>query len=293
MATILTWDGQTDYGSNFGNVPPEILETAYVYFKLGDALIDVTTPTGKVLNSAGVLVALKTLATETVVGSKIYNLTRLSQGSYKISFYSNSMVHGLYDLIFSGVGTDAAYNPLTVTGQFLVGFASRTQDLIWRVRHQLEDYDPQFYTLISTASNAWSDESLLMYLQSALNDFNYYPSIITNYSLENIPMYTYVIDGAVIRALQAMAVRENWNTMSYADEWSLAVNRAPFFKELAAQIQAQLNFKLNVLKYQLALYGDGVGVDGAGAVGMAEQSLPFQISRILSWLPNMKNTFGL
>lgn len=289
MATILTFGGQSDSGTTLGQVSPEVLESAYVYFVVGASRVDVTSPKGYIKDSTGTKLALKTLNVETSLGSKEYTLTRLGTGFYSISFYTDRMTHGIYDLCFEGTGSVLPYNPITVTGQFVVGFVSRHQDLIYRTRQQLQDVDPSLYTLISPLINAWTDPSLLGFIEATLNDLNFIPPSSV-FTIDSCPVWSMLVDGAVVKALRAASVRENWNTMSYSDEYNLSISRAPFFKDLAAQMQLELMAKMERYKYWIGLYGD----DGVGsAVSFAEQSLPFQISRVLSWLPGMKNTFGL
>lgn len=298
MVTVLTWGGETRDGVFMEQVSPEVVETVYVYFKYDETLIDPTDPRVKILDPTGTLIEVKTLAAQNPLLSKQYVLTRIGTGLYKFSFYSNSLPHGLYSIVFFGTHptNPTQIGTLTVSGNFQVGFCSREQDLIWRLRDHLEDKDPTLYTLLPPTQHRWDDEHLLIDLQTAMNDINWIPPAApTNWTVATFPNFALLLEGAMVHTLEGAAVIENWNAMQYTDEYALVISRSQQFHQMARDLAVQFNQKAKDFKYYWALYGDGQGgVEGSGiGIGMGSQNLPFQISRVLSFLPNMKNVFGI
>lgn len=287
MAQFMTFGGADSTFEPSAVLQESVFETVYVVFKEGEVFVDPVVPR-VTIKKGGVAVEVKTTSTHPTAFPEAYHLTRLGLGSYKFFFYIDAtLVKGLYDIIFEG--ERANYGTLTISGQFEVGYASRIQDLLVRFRHHLEDVDPSVYLLISNTDYAWTDSSLLVHLQDALNDINQTPPPAT-FSIDAFPYHSMLIEGAMITALRAASVKEKWNTMQYSDELSLVIDRAPFFAQLAQQMETVHRAKVEKWKLWWGFYGsDGGGI----AIGMGSMRVPFQISRVLSWLPGLKNVFGV
>lgn len=286
MADMMVWSPSDAGSGSVGAAPLQVFESVYVTFKNSTGLVDVTNPRVSVRRN-GELVSLKTMGvSETVPGSKNYPLTRIALGNYRFVFYVEGLTSGLHDIQFEGEDGDLT---LKISGKFEVGVVTREFDLIRRLREQLEDVDPSLYQIISKTSKAWSDANLLVYLQDTLNDLNQSPPT-SLYLFGNFPYESLLLLGAKSQALFAASVKETWDTMQYNDELSLVINRAPQFQALAKDAQQLYETRKDRWKQWIGLYGD----NGSGTgIGMGTQTIPFQISRVLSWLPNMQNTFGL
>lgn len=274
-----------------GNLVPEVFESVYVYFRLPDALVDPVNPRVRI-SQAGVNLTIRTLAPLVPPVPLEYSLTRLGTGYYKFIFYPINMPPGLYDIAFMGEDPNPTpnYGTLLVTGSFLMGLVPPEMNLIRALRHKLQDLNPALYTIIDNTKTVWTDENLLSYILETMNEVNQTPSP-SNYTVANFPACSMILDGAYVRALQAAAVLEIWNTMQYSDEISFVIDRAPKLQALAAAVEARYNANRERWKMWWSLYGD----DGSAGTGqwMGETKLPFQIARVLSWLPNMQNTFGI
>lgn len=294
MEGIIYQPGETrDEG--LGRIVPEVFETVYCFFKNETGFVNPTSPRVYVDQGAA-HIALQTLAPETVLGNKEYTLTNVSVGSYKFVFYPSNMSPGLYNIVFLG-GDPAVipnYGTFKVSGGFQVAQVQREFSMIRDLRHRLQDLNPALYTIIDSAKNVWTDENLLVYLSDAMNEINQTPTP-SSYSLSNFPNTSLVLDGAFVRALQAAAVLEIWNTMQYNDEISFVIDRAPKLQALAKDVEGRYNANREKWKLWWSLYGDDGSGQGAAGTGqwMGELKVPFQISRVLSWLPNMKNVFGI
>lgn len=286
MSDMMVWSPSDSRSEGVGVAIPQVYETVIVHFK--DATgqnVDVTDPRVSVSRN-GTILPLKTLAPETAGGSKHYIITKIATGQYRFIFYVEGLEPGLYGIDFRG---GIPGEELHVSGKFEVGVMPREMDLIRRLRHQLEDIDPVLYQIIDNTKKAWTDENLLVYLQDTINDLNQSPPT-TLYSFGTFPYESLLLLGAKYLALFAAATIETWNTMQYSDELSLVINRAPQFQSLAKDAQTTYEARKDRWKQWIGLYGE----NGSGTgIGMGTQTIPFQISRVLSWLPNMKNTFGL
>ena len=279
------WAGDNG-GRTFGGLSAEVFETTYAVFKNpAGAYLDVTLPTVQV-SKDGIPVPLKTLSP--TVGTALYQLNRVSVGMYSFVFYTQGLVPGLYTIVFSGGDPTTApnYGVLTITGGFTLGSVSYELNLVMKLRQQLMDYDPRLYTIIDQNSTVWRDECLLGYLGSALTDINMTPTP-SNFGMVDFPYAGILIDGGYGRALRAASVLEIWNTMTYTDEISFSVDRSQ--KLQAAGDLATKGFFERVDKWKTwwSAYGD----EGGAGTGQwqGENKLPFSISRVLSWLPGMKN----
>jgi hypothetical protein len=89
-------------------------------------------------------------------------------------------------------------------------------------------------------------------------------------------------------ALRSRAVLEIFNKMSYSDSQSLNIDRMPQLEATAAAEYREWVDQMTKWKMWFAIYGSG-----KSAAGMGTTTIPLQVSRALSMLPNMSQTFSI
>lgn len=206
---------------------------------------------------------------------------------YKFTFFTTGLTPGLYNIQFTG-RLNPTLGDMTETGQFIIGYVSAMQGMIDILRDTLYDFNPNLYQLMS-ANRVWSDTNLLNYLQLSMSQINSVPTP-TSFTMATFPFPGLMISLAKSHALTSRAVLEVFNQMQYSDVLSLSIQRPEALKSLAADERTMVLEMVKNWKAWESLYGD----TGAGAgMGFGESKIPFQIARVLSFLPNMKNTFGI
>lgn len=206
---------------------------------------------------------------------------------YKFTFYTTGLTPGLYNIQFTGL-LNPLIGDITETGQFIIGYVSAMQGMVDILRDALYDFNPNLYQLMS-ANRVWSDTNLLHFLQLSMSQINSVPTP-TEFTIATFPFPGLAISLAKSHALTSRAVLEVFNQMQYSDVLSLSIQRPEALKSLAADERTMALKMIADWKSWESLYGD----TGAGpGIGFGESKIPFQISRVLSFLPNMKNTFGV
>jgi hypothetical protein len=293
MQAIMWGSAGADPFNSIPQVLPELVYPVFNYFKVKDSYLNVNSPRVSVKKD-GVLLQLTTIHPEVSPGSRQYIILPVgdSAGHYKFEFMVAGMSPGMYDIIFEGEDpTPGGYGPLVVTGGFVVGWVTRLKELVYRLRDRLFDFDPTLYQLMDQ-KQVWTDNGLMLALQSAIDTINIFP-VASRFTIETFPHPGLVIEGGYANALMSRSVLEVFNTMSYSDGHSLQIARSAELRGLAQQAEADFKQLAKSYKDWWSLYGDD-NLDASGVgIGMGSQSIPLQISRILSWMPNMSNTFGI
>ena len=207
-------------------------------------------------------------------------------GTLQFTFSLHTLEPGLYDFISEGlIGTRRT----RCTGQFQILEVTRTKYLITHLRKRLFDFDASLYQ-IEAPTKVFPDDLLHSFLLDSMSRFNSNPPG-TSFTLEAQPgdIADLLITGGWIYALKSRAVLEIFNTMQYSDGISLNIDRGPKFQALAVSQEQMWREDLKRYKMWHTLYGRHRG----GAVGMGTVTLPLQISRVLSLLPNLSQTFGI
>jgi hypothetical protein len=114
------------------------------------------------------------------------------------------------------------------------------KDLIHKLRAMLKDIPKENIRSLNTLLEAqrgqrWSDEILLIYIQTAVADINAEPPF-TVFTTNNVPIswHACVLTGALIFALLAEAIAQNGEAFSYADNGiSLNINLATGYQSIA------------------------------------------------------------
>jgi hypothetical protein len=250
----------------------------FVYFHdQNDALVDVTTPSCVVTRAKDNV--------NVVTGTP----TRLSIGYYQYSFYAGAFDAGLYDITFTGAyGTIS----LVVKGQMGLQEITVLQSFINDVRYNLYEVDSTWLGYqLDSPTKYWTEEMIYRALNHTLMITNEHPPMITSWTFASIPCPGLLIAGATAECLLQRARLEDANSYSYTDAGkTLNIQRGQFYRQMAEEWNRQFR-------------GVG-GVNGGGVVGfkyayrpkivaVGSQRLPFKVLRPLSFLPGMKNIFGV
>lgn len=206
---------------------------------------------------------------------------------YEFKFTTDGLQPGLYSLKFTS-DLSATIKDIHVTGQFVVGYVTCLDSYIGFVRDALYDFNPKLYELMR-AQRIWSDENIRKNVALGIMDVNGVPNP-TSFTLDSWPFPNWVIDFAVARALRSREVLEIFNRMSYADVLSLNIDRPGALEALGKAKHDETLAAVKDWKAYWNLFGDDSGWPG---MAFGETKIPLQISRVLSYLPNMSNTFGV
>lgn len=162
------------------------------------------------------------------------------------------------------------------------GFLSRQHEFLEDVRYRLYDFNPELYRL-DEPQFMWPTTQLWRFLNQGLNKINQTGPMLTNFTMDNVVCTELVKDYAVCMALKARGVLENFNQFKFSDGVGLDWNRAqPLFSSAANDYNTLLE---EIKKFKLAFR--------PRAIASGSQRLPFRVLRPLSFLPNMKNVFGI
>jgi len=212
--------------------------------------------------------------------------TVVATGELSFTFSLHTLEAGLHDVISEGT---IGGKQTRCVGQFNISFVSRTAYLIQHLRRRLFDIDPNLYQIEETGT-LFPNNLIHSYLQDAMSRINSTPPG-TVFTLEQQPgdIQDLLVTGGWIYALKSRAVLEIFNTMQYSDGISLAIDRGPKLQALALSQESMWREDVKRYKNWHTLFGRHRG----GAVGMGTVTIPIQISRVLSLLPNLSQTFGL
>jgi len=169
----------------------------------------------------------------------------------------------------------------TAPGQ--AGYIDKKYEMLQDVRYRLFDFDPTKYRL-DDETFIWVTGQLNSFLQQALNRVNQTPPRLTNLSFEDQVLPTELVkDWTVFYALKSRAILENFNAFQFSDGVSLTYERAS--KLFQASDGTFSNIDTATQRWKRAYR--------PRAIGFGTSRLPFRVLRPLSFLPNMKNVFGI
>jgi hypothetical protein len=169
MTAFLTFGGAPNNGAQPGGVGANVYETITVNFLGQDntTLTSVVNPTVRVENEAGVKTNLQSLNLPISGQPGYFMPTPVAAGQYNFSFSTSNFDAGLYDFISTGKLPNG--HTITLKGQFIISYVSKTQMFIGRLRKRLFDIDPNLY-LLDEPRLMFSDDLLLKYLSSCVAD---------------------------------------------------------------------------------------------------------------------------
>lgn len=204
-------------------------------------------------------------------------------GLYQITFLTNAMRAGLYNVYFTGFNPLDNNRSLLVRGQFGLGELSRVQDYINRTRQGLMDDHPEDYRLDEPVKQ-WTAQQLFSYARDVVDRINMTGPRITDYILESFPpgLDELVITGMKIWALYARSRLEKANEMNYSDQHTLNISRADFYKNLADALYR--DWLAAIIAFKKATPPTPMGI--------RSQRLPFRVFRVLGLLPNSQSIFS-
>ena len=290
MSEFAVFGGATSHDTRPGNVSAQVYEKITINFfgTDNDTLTSVTTPLVHIEIEGVVNTALVSLNIPWPSQPGYFMPTSVGAGQYDFTFSTYNLDAGLYDFVATGGLPNG--QTVTLKGQFIISYVSKTKMFIERLRKRLFDIDSNLY-LLDEPRRIFSDDLLLEYLNSACSELNSTPPSATHFSLENTGGFDIddlYIRGGWIKALRSRAVLETFNKLSYSDAQSLNIDRQPALTAMANQEHQEWEAHVKRWKMWYAVYGSG-----KSAAGMGTTTIPLQISRALSMLPNMSQTFSI
>lgn len=140
------------------------------------------------------------------------------------------------------------------------------------VRRKLADHDPQKLNKLDNYEEKWTDDDLLIALETALMTFNDTPPETPWYCLENFPWPSLLIKGAVIEALFQAAANDTKNKLQYSDA-GLTVA-----EQVAAQDYLVLANQLAPEYREMVIRTKGTIIPRSPGAGFIVISSPFDFS---------------
>lgn len=290
MTAFITFGGSSSHESSPGAVSAQVYETITISFFGQDnqTLTSVANASVHIEQDGVVKTNVFTLNVPLPGQPGFFMPTPISAGQYTFTFSTHSFDAGLYD--FVAIGKIPNGQSVTLTGQFIISFVSKTQMFIGRLRKRLFDIDSNLY-LLDEPRKIFSDDMLLEYLLSTVSQINSTPPASTHFTLEDqmgFDIDDLIIRGAKVMAMRSRATLEIFNKMSYSDAQSLSIDRMPQLEQMASNEYREWETQMTKWKQWYAIYGSGKSAAGMGTV-----TVPLQVSRALSMLPNMSQTFSL
>lgn len=290
MTAFLTFGGSNSHETSPGSVPAQVYETIGIVFFGQDnkTLTSVSNPVVHVEIDGVVKTDVASLNVPMPGQPGFFMPSPLAVGQYSFTFSTHNFEAGLYDFISTGKMPNG--QTVTLAGQFIISAVSKTKMFIERLRKRVFDIDTNLY-LLDEPRKIFPDDLLLEYLVSSVSEINSTPPASTHFTLEDqmgFDIDDLIITGAKVKAMRSRAVLEIFNKLSYSDAQSLAIDRMPQLSQLAQQEYQEWRENINRWKMWYAIYGSG-----KSAAGMGTTTIPLQVSRALSMLPNMSQTFSL
>jgi hypothetical protein len=290
MSEFAVFGGAGGHGAQPGNVGPNTYETITIRF-VDEADNLTTVQDGKISLQRDSTVITDAQAINNPVPNEPgwFQLQYVTGTQYTFTFSTSCLEPGLYD--FVAMGTIPSGRTAKMIGQFTIQNVSRTKMFIERLRKHLFDIDPKLY-LLDEPRLIFPDDLLLEYLNTAMSEINSTPPSRTALTLETSnsqgDIDALIIKGAVVYALRSRAVLEAFNKLSYSDSQALNIDRMPQLSQLAENMNKDWLEAIKRWKVWYAIYGSGTS-----AVGMGTTTIPIQVSRALSLLPNLSQTFSI
>lgn len=203
---------------------------------------------------------------------------------YTTTFLTTGLSPGTYTVDFTGV-----YNSETlhVSGEFSLYTVAREQALINTLRSLLKDTLPQLYIVNIPDQDTfkWRDGELYDCIMQAQNLMNSAPPSTIKFTLSNNPFESYLLNFAVMYALQQRQMLEIQNAINYSDEINFNIDRAGKYASVA-------NVYASFWWQQWILTKKDYNFHQIQHAAVISNRYPLHFIRPLSLLPNSKNTFG-
>lgn len=203
---------------------------------------------------------------------------------YVTTFLTTGLDPGDYTVQFSG---EYQGETLTASGEFSLYTVNRTQTLINLVRSMLKDVLPQLYiaNIPDEDTFKWRDGELFDCLGLAQNLMNSAPPVDIKFTLTSNPFEAYLINFAVMYALQQRQMLEIQNSINYSDEINFSIDRQGKYASVG-------NVYVSTWWMQWVLAKKAYAFSKINHKVVISNRYPLHFIRPLSMLPNSKNTFG-
>lgn len=161
------------------------------------------------------------------------------EGTYKVTFLTTATTPtiGTYDLVFSGYYPDdsKAKNKLEIRSSIEIMTVDSVQTKMDMLQRQVHDHLTEFYQIDDPEKYKFDDGDLYMALKKATDRWNEEPPTTEQgnnmmATIENIPFPAIQMDLAECYLLRPEIILEIWNTITYSDDISFTINRAPMLQ---------------------------------------------------------------
>lgn len=204
-------------------------------------------------------------------------------GVYSISFLTDGLTAGTYDVVFAGEYQGTALT--NITGQFQLYQLPTAQALIDRVRRALWDADCSQY-LGFFQDRAFKNPDLYAALQNALEWIQTCPpSRQASWTWDTIPdgFAIHLVQGAKWYAIQARLMLEIRNQMQVSDEVNININMQQGYNQAASSLEKWKNEAMQAKRmWQF---------EDAAPRGIISTRFPFTFLRVMSLLPSSQRIF--
>lgn len=243
-------------------------------FSYGDEAVEVSSP-----------VALFTPTTPTTI-LQPFALDSDIQPSpkYTIKFLTSGMAAGNYKVSFLG---NYQSHALATTGEFNLYAVASIQNLIETLRSLLKDQLPQLYIVHLPEADTfkWRDGELYDCLLHANEAMNNTPPVNLRFEIDQNPFKGFLINIAMMFALNQRSMLEIANVINYSDEVSFNIDRDSKYSNKAQMFSQQWWASWLMVKKDYAFHSIQSHI-------VTSTRYPLHFIRPLSMLPNSKNTFG-
>jgi len=204
-------------------------------------------------------------------------------GRYRTTFLGGDWLSD-GDYVAAMIGTYSG-DTITLSGMFSARSAGSVQTYIEMVRSALHDYDGTLYYIENQDFFMFSDGQIYGAIERALNKINDTKPYRYRFTLETVPWASLLIDLAVVYALHQRSILETANSISYNDELSFSINRAPGYTTALQAFKSSLESDLKSIKqdYAFAI---------AQPIGMGTTRIPYTTARIISFIPMYSGIVG-
>jgi hypothetical protein len=207
-------------------------------------------------------------------------------GEYRTTFFTDTLLQGIYRLTFNGYYPDInPKNLITISSEFEVFEVSEFQSLITMLRIQLNDHRPSLYWIDNPDEYRWSDGELYNAFKMAMDKWNSTPPIsmgnriITKDNLLLFPLRNSIIEGAEFYALNQKYLLETFNKLTYSDDMSFTIDRAPGIMSKMQMLKANLD-NLDKIKKDYV-------IRTSSSRAIKSTRVPLRALRQLSFIPQL------
>lgn len=249
--------------------------------KTAQAPVTVTNPSFQILDSNGNEVTVRIL--------KHLSPMENREGYYKVTFLATgALTDGRYDLVFSGYYPDDSKpkNKIEIKSSIEIVPVDNLQITMELLKRRVHDHLTEFYQIDDPETYKFDDGDLYGALKMATDRWNEQPPVteegVNNLAstVDNFPFPALQLDLAECYLLTPELLLEIWNTISYSDDISFNVNRAPM-------LQSYIQWKMQDLTQRLMKIKPDWVWRRTRVKGIKSTKMPLRALRQLSFLPQL------